>query len=146
MSNVTKLSYVFGKPRYPVLVDVDGFLVAAKSGEALLKKLAGLNLPANATFDALDGSGEGFGVYVFEDSIAVSPLTVSKSWTKLELIRLFNGRKNRPPDDQPYSEKSLASKRLGKIIADIVRLVLEADKRLLHFGSELRVPEDAGNG
>jgi hypothetical protein len=129
VSNVIELAYMFRKPSLPILVNVDGYLVAAQSSETLLKKLAALNLPAGAHFDALDGTGEGFGVHVYEDYIAVSPLTLKKSWKKLELIRLYNGRKNRPPDEQPYSEKSLSSKRLDKILTDIIRLVLEADKR-----------------
>ena len=56
-------------------------------------------------------------------------MVLKKTWTKLELIRLCNGRRNRPPDEEPYSEKSLSSKKLTKVIADLMRRILEAEQR-----------------
>jgi len=106
MTQVTELGYLFRKPAYPILVDVDGHLIAAKSGMALLRQLAGLSMQHETHYGAIDSSAEGWGLSVCEDGMAVvSPLTMKKRWTKLEVIRLYNSRKKRKWSDQPYSEK-----------------------------------------
>ncbi len=56
-------------------------------------------------------------------------LVGKKIWTKLELIRLCNGRRNRPPDEEPYPETSLGSKKLSRSISDLARRLLEAEQR-----------------
>jgi len=127
MSNDRTLSFVFRKPVLPILVDVNGHVIAAKSARALLLKLIALDPAPGSTFDAVDATGEGWGVYILEEGIAVSPLVWKKAWTKLELIRLCNGRRNCPPNEEPYPETSLGSKKLGRIISDLMRRLLEAE-------------------
>jgi GNAT superfamily N-acetyltransferase len=50
------------------------------------------------------------------------PLVLKKKWTKLELIRLYNSRRNNA-DENIYSEKSLSAKRFDKILSDITNLL-----------------------
>ena len=45
MARIIELSHRFRRPQYPVLVDLDGRLVAAKSAKTLLKKLSEIDLP-----------------------------------------------------------------------------------------------------
>jgi hypothetical protein len=53
----------------------------------------------------------------------ISPLTIKKRWTKLEIIKLFNERENvEVGEGKKYSEKSLSAKCLEKIISDLVEL------------------------
>jgi hypothetical protein len=73
-------------------------------------------------YETIDASGEGFGLSVYEDCFALSPLVLKKKWTKLELIRLYNSRKNNA-DENNYSEKSLSAKRFDKILSDIASLL-----------------------
>jgi hypothetical protein len=77
----------------------------------------------NSSYDAIDQSGEGFGLYVYDDGFALSPLVMKKTWTKLELIQLYNGRKNKA-DESAYSEKSLSAKKVNQIVSDISGLLM----------------------
>ena len=69
----------------------------------------------------------------------MSPLVLEEAWTKLELIRLCNGRRNRPPDEEPYPETSLGSKKLSRIISDLARRLLEAERRPLNRRGRERI-------
>ena len=129
MSNDKTLSFAFRKPVLPILVDVNGHVIVAESNRALLQKLVALDPTTDNDFDAVDAAGEGWGVHIIEEGIVVSPLVWKKTWTKLELIRLCNGRRNRPPDEKPYPETSLGSKKLSRIISDLARRLLEAERR-----------------
>lgn len=128
MSKDKRLAFAFRKPLLPILVDVSGDVIAAKSARALLQKLAALDPKPDDNFDAVDAAGEGWGVHIFEEEIIVSPLVWKKTWTKLELIRLCNGRRNRPRDEEPYPETSLGSKKLSRIISDLARRLLEVER------------------
>ena len=129
MNNDKTLSFAFRKPVLPILVDVNGHVIVAESGRALLQKLVTLDPTPGNDFYAVDAAGEGWSVHMFEESIVVSPLVWKKTWTKLELIRLCNERRNRPLDEKPYPETSLGSKKLSRIISDLARRLLEAERR-----------------
>lgn len=110
----------FRNPKYPILCDVDGYLIAAKSDMTLAKELSGLELRENAKYDVIDLTGESW--YLLTDSMILTPVTFRvKRWTKLEIIRLFNNRNNKlGPDEKPYSEKSLSAKKFDRIFRDLV--------------------------
>ncbi len=116
------IKYVFRKPIFPIIINLDGNVIAATT-QNLLKQLSQFELNLNGCYDAIDQSGEGFGLYVYEDSFAISPLVVKKKWTKLELIQLYNGRKNKA-DEPAYSEKSLSAKKFDRIVSDIAALLM----------------------
>jgi len=59
MTRIRELSHQFRRPQYPVLVDLDERLVAAKSAKSLLQKLSALELPVNTNYPVIDGTGEG---------------------------------------------------------------------------------------
>lgn len=127
MSNDKALFFLFRKPVFPILVNLNGHVIAAESARALLRKLIAFDPAPGSTFDAVDATGESWCVHILEEGIAVSPLVWKKTWTKLELIRLCNGRRNRPPNEEPYPETSLGSKKLVRIISDLMRRLLEAE-------------------
>jgi hypothetical protein len=118
------LNYFLRKPKYPVICDVDGSVIAAKSEKSFLKYLAEISIDPEKKYNLLDANAEG---WVFMPQyMAVSPLTLKKQWSKKELIAIFNNRKNLLPDGAQYSEKSLSSKRYDKIFGDIVELLLKS--------------------
>ncbi len=121
MKPAFKIGYLFRRPVYPLLVDVDGHLVAAVSESLLAQRLPGLELREDASYDVIDSSGEAW-AFNAEHKV-LSPLTLKKKWTKLEVIRLYNERKNNKKGEQPYPERSLSSKRFDRILADIVQLL-----------------------
>ena len=122
MNQDTTIRHLFRKPKYPILVDVDGNLIAAKSSGSLTVRLSRLKLKKAGVYNAIDSSGEGWAFY--SEHMVLTPLTMKKRWTKLEVIRLFNQRKNQTAGEKVYSEKSLSSKRFDRILADIVALTI----------------------
>lgn len=117
------LNYLFRKPKYPVICDIDGYIIAAKSEKLFLKSLTEVNKDSEKTYNLLDSTAEGWAFV--PKHMLVSPLTFKKQWTKKELISIFNSRKNSSSEAAQYSEKSLSSKRFERIFADIVELLLK---------------------
>lgn len=129
MTSIHELSHLFPNPRYPVIVEIDGNLVAAKSLRKLGEQLLHFDLVESQSYDAIDKTGESWALMVIENKAVLSPFTFTKQRSKLELIRSFNNRKNKPADEVEYSEKSLSSKRLDRIIAEIADRLIDAGKR-----------------
>ncbi len=119
-----EIKYVFRKPKFPIIINLDGQVIAATQ-QNLPAQLNQFELTLNTCYEAIDKSGEGFGLYVYDVCFALSPLVAKKKWTKLELIRLYNNRKNKV-DEKIYSEKSLSSKRFDDILSDISSLLKNA--------------------
>jgi hypothetical protein len=114
------IRYFWRKPTYPILCNIDGHMVGAKSDKILGKKLSLLVLDESKQYDVINSTGEGW--LLLAESMVLSPVNFLKpKWTKLEIIRLYNNRINKPdPNEKPYSEKSLSAKKLKKIIRDLV--------------------------
>ena len=117
------VKYILRKPEFPIIINLDGHVIAA-TPQSLPKQLSCLGLSADSSYDVIDQSGEGFGLFVSDVIFGVSPLVMKKTWTKLELIRLYNGRKNKTADEPAYSEKSLSAKKVVRIISDISGLLI----------------------
>jgi hypothetical protein len=117
------LNYFFRKPKYPVICDIDGYVIAAKNEKSFVKRLPEVNQDSEKTYNLLDATAEGWAF--MPKHMLVSPLTLKKQWTKKELISIFNCRKNVSSEAVQYSEKSLSSKRFERIFSDIVELLLK---------------------
>ncbi len=114
-----ELRYLFRMPTFPVVSNIDGVFIGAKTPEELSIELGKLHLDRDTSYDLVDFTGEGWSLYV--PKMVISPLTLKKRWTKREIIKLFNERKNiELGEGKKYSEKSLSAKRLDKIILDLV--------------------------
>ncbi len=129
MNDFDEFAHFFRKPKYPVIVDIEGVLVAAESARPLYTKLLRLDLVEKQSYEAIDRTGESWTLIVMQGKAVLSPINFKKQPTKLELIRWFNNRKNRPADDVHYSEKSLSSKKRERIITEIADRLIDADKR-----------------
>jgi hypothetical protein len=117
------LTYFFRKPKYPILCGIDGFVIAARSEKTFLKQLLLADADVEKSYNLVDSTTEGW--LFTPKGMMISPFTCKKSWTKKEIIALYNGRKNRADDAVAYSEKSLSSKRFDTIFQDIVTLLLK---------------------
>jgi hypothetical protein len=114
-----ELQFIFRKPIFPMVCSIDGYFIGAKTKKHLEKELAKLELPSAQFYNLADFSGEGWTLHLE----TISPLTFHKRWTKKDIIQLFNGRTNLECGNGiKYSEKSLSSKKLDKIITDIANL------------------------
>lgn len=119
-----KLTYVIRRPRYPVLCEVAGDVIAARSRQQLERRLSAMPLPADATLRMVDRSGEGWGVHV--GLRAISPLVLKKNWTKAELLRLYRDSATGRRHGLPYREKDVLRERLDTVILILADLVARA--------------------
>ncbi len=112
------MDFFLRKPVFPVLVDTGTELVVLRTpaeGDRLLPPRAA---PGITQMDVIDARIEGF-AYV-PDYHTVSPLTIKKSWTKAEIIALYNARK--PACAPPYAP-NIATRKLAQVFADVVDLL-----------------------
>lgn len=116
------ITYMFRMPVFPIIMELDGTVIAARSKQGLEKKLSGMILPPGRKYGGVDSTGETWDLYV--DRMMLSPLTLRNRATKLQLIRLVNGRKNRSQTEMPYSDKSLSVKTFKRVFEELVNLVV----------------------
>jgi len=109
-------------PVFPIIMELDSTVIAARSRQDLEKKLSGMILLPSRKYGGVDSTGEAWDLYA--DGMMLSPLTLRSRATKLQLIRLVNGRKNRNQTGMPYSEKSLSVKTFKRVFEELVNMVV----------------------
>ena len=120
MTQNIDIKYMFRKPKFPLIGSFEGHFISAKNTRELSRKLSKISLKDDA-YNFLDITAEGWVLYT--EHMIISPVTLKKRWTKKEFIALFNERKNLDlSNGEMYSEKSLSSKRVHKIIYDLVEM------------------------
>ena len=103
-------------------------LIAAKSHRKLDAELSARNLPSGKDYPIVDASGKAW--VLITKHMVVSPLILKHRWTKKEIVRMFNDSTNARLSNMRYPERSLGNKRLDRIVAEIVEVILTADKRM----------------
>ena len=126
MASKATVTYVFRRPRFPVICAVDGGLIAARSPASFQRQITRLDPPVGRVFQMVDATGEGWAFHT--EWTVVSPLTLKKRWTKAEIIRLFNESEAARRRGQVYPETSLRSKSLQRIIAEIAGLAARSSR------------------
>jgi hypothetical protein len=111
-----------------VICDAHGALLGAETPKQLSDQLASIGLTPGEQLPLVDLTAEGWVLDV--DHMTVSPLTFKKSWTKKEVIEVFNGSKTARQAGLEHSAKSLSSKRFDRIMREIVELTSIANNRL----------------
>lgn len=111
---------MFRRPKFPIIIAIDGAVISARSAQGLEKNLSRLMLVPGGKYTAVDSSGATWDLYV--DLMALSPLTLRKRPTKKELITLVNGRTNKAADETPYPERSLSSKTFETIFEELANI------------------------
>jgi len=122
------IRFLFRRPRFPIICDVQDILIAAETPKQLYDQIRSIELPAGEQIPVIDVTAEGWVLHT--DLMVVSPLTLKKRWTKKEVIQLFNKSKTAKQAGLEYPLKSLSSKRFDWILGDVVRLPLNANKQL----------------
>ena len=106
-----------------MVANIEGHFIGANTPKDLIVKLSQIQIDQDKSYDMVDFTGEGWSLYT--PKMVISPLTMKKKWTKLEIIHLFNNRENTElAGGEKYSEKSLSAKRLDRIISDLVNISL----------------------
>jgi hypothetical protein len=115
------LQFLFRKPKFPVIFDIDGELIVATSMNDFDKKIKNFKLKEKHLYAAIDSTVEGWSLS--SDPLVISPLTLKKKWTKKELINLYNQSQNCKCNNNPYSESSLSNKKLSVIFKEIAEIL-----------------------
>lgn len=121
MSKRNTITYAFRRPRFPLICDLDGFLVAAGSPAALQRSLAGVDLPTERKIRLVDANGESW--MFLPNEMIVAPGLATRRWRKIEIIRLFNGSRNAKEIGRRYPEHGIANRRLDAIVREIAALL-----------------------
>jgi hypothetical protein len=69
----------------------------------------------------IDSSGEEF--WYLPEQVVLAPGFMQRKWTKKKIIELFNQSETAKEKNMRYSTKSLSSKRLATIVADICSIL-----------------------
>ena len=118
------VEYLLRKPKYPIICRIDNTLLAAKSGAELDLKLKTIGPITDGNYDVIDVAGEGW--WLNTEYMVVSPICVKKKWTKKEIIQLYNNSRYVRETEKKYSEKSLSTKRLDRIVVDVAKLISDS--------------------
>ena len=121
-----KWQCVFRRPRFPIVCNIDGELVAGGNLQQFERRIDRVELPAGRTFKIVDASGEGWVLH--PELSALSPLTLDKHWTKARVIEMFNTSLNAQRAGLQYPPRSLANRRLEAVIRDVAELVMQAEQ------------------
>lgn len=119
------LRYVFRRPRFPIICDLDGELVAGANPQQFERRLRKVAVPVGRTFEIVDVTGEGWVLH--PEFSAISPLTLDKQWTKARVIGMFNASVNAQRAGWQYAPRSLSNRRLAAVIRDVAELLDEAE-------------------
>lgn len=121
-----ELRYAFRRPRFPIICDLNGELVAGQTLQQFERRMAKRPCPPGEVFAIVDATGEG---WAFHPNLGViSPLTVDKRWTKARVVDLFNTSVNAQRAGLQYPQRSLANRRLDAVIRDVADMVGEAEQ------------------
>jgi hypothetical protein len=121
MPKTNSITFAFRRPRFPLICDLDGFLIAAESPAELQRSLDGVDLPNEGKVRLVDARGEGW--MLLSNEMIVAPRFAVRRWRKIEIIRLFNGSRNATETGQRYPEHVIANKRLDAIVREIAALL-----------------------
>jgi hypothetical protein len=73
-------TYIFRKPKFPIICDIYGILVAAKSETKFKRELEKLKFGLKKSYPLISISGEGW--MFLPEHMAISPLTTNKNISK----------------------------------------------------------------
>lgn len=121
MPETNSITFAFRRPRFPLICDLDGFLIAAESPIALQRSLDSVDLPKEEKVRLVDVRGEGW--MLLPNEMIVAPRFAVRRWRKIEIIRLFNGSRNATETGQRYPEHVIANKRLDAIVREIAAIL-----------------------
>ena len=125
----SKLKIIFRNPVYPVIIVSKDKLLSGSGIKTLALSL--LNSTPQETkrhIAVIDSTGEEF--WYSPEFEVLSPGFAFKRWTKKQIIDLFNESSNSKEMQMTYSEKSLSSKKLSKIIFDVCKLINSHNERM----------------
>ena len=111
------LRFFLRVPKFPVICDIDGELIVAASVNDFERKIESIELKEDGHYTVIDSAVEGWSLS--SEPLVVSPLTLKKNWTKMELLNLYNESRNCKRNGNSYPTSSLSNKKLSVIFREI---------------------------
>jgi hypothetical protein len=121
LAETKTITYVFRRPRFPLICEIDGRLIGAQSAAEFRRRLARLDLSSHKKFTAIDAKGERW--MLLPDMMAVAPEFAIRPARKIEIIRLFNESHTAKDAGLSYPEHVIGNRRLDIIVHDLVVLI-----------------------
>lgn len=100
---------------------IDGYLIGVQSPASLQRRLAALDLSGDKNIRLVDANGENW--MLLPEELIVAPAFATRTWRKIEIIRLFNESRNAKESGRRYPERVIPNRRLDTIVRDIAGLI-----------------------
>jgi hypothetical protein len=113
------MDFIFRRPRFPVILDTGETLIHANSKAQLASKVAKIKFTDNENKDIIDAQADGFSLY--PDKMFVAPAITSPRWTKLQIIELYNSKRQAGAPE--LRTTSLGNRSLAGIVNEVVELL-----------------------
>ena len=113
------MDFIFRLPRFPVILDTGEALIHANSRSQLASKVAKIAFVDNGKKDIIDAKADGFCLY--PEKMFVAPAITSRRWTKLQIIELYNAKRQAGAPE--IRTTSLGSRSLESIVGEAVKLL-----------------------
>ena len=113
------MDFIFRLPRFPVILDAGETLIHASSRSQLVSRVAKIKFSDNGKKDIIDAQADGF--FLYPEKMFVAPAITSRRWTKLQIIELYNTKRNSGAPELRTS--SLGSRSLESIVGEVVELL-----------------------
>jgi hypothetical protein len=85
------IDYLFRMPKFPLICNIDGLLIAANSAAMFQRRIDKVTLLPDKRYNAVDATGARW-IY-YPDKMYVAP-SLERKWSKKKIIRMYNESKN----------------------------------------------------
>jgi hypothetical protein len=123
MSTIKTISYMFRRPRFPLICEIDGCLIGAQSAAGFRRGLARFDLSRHREFGLIDANGERWMLLPNEMEMVLAPVFATRRLRKIEIIRLFNASRSAKEAGLRYPESRIPNTRLDAIVKDLAALL-----------------------
>ncbi|MES2946640.1 MAG: hypothetical protein V4772_27555 [Pseudomonadota bacterium] len=113
------MNFLFRPPKFPVLLDTGERLLYANNQGQLKSKIAKIGFTDDATKNIIDSQVQIF--WLKPVSMVVSPGFINRQWTKLQIIELYNAR--RQQGEPELRSTSLGNRRLDQVFSEVFEQV-----------------------
>jgi hypothetical protein len=121
MARAKSIIYIFRRPAFPLICEIDGCLVGAKSSAEFRRRLARFDFSTLKDFKAIDANGEKW--MLLPDKMVLAPKFTIRPTRKIEIIHWFNESETAKLAGLRYPEQLIKSRRLDRIVADLEELL-----------------------
>ena len=121
------VAYLFRVPVFPVICQLGEWLVAARSHKELESQIEDTDALPEKMYSLVDAAGENWGLVT--EHMVICPL-IRRRLTKKDIIALFNTSDTAKKAGMEHPVKSLSSKRVERVAAEVAETIRTANRRI----------------